>query len=69
VKYGDECWARILDCWDQWKEEGLTAHRNWWPDLYRNYCESRSIEPDSEILKFNISYRSTRADLKDIPSS
>ena len=69
VKYGDECWARILDCWDQWKAEGLTEHRNWWPDLYRNYCESRSIEPDPEILAFDTSYRATRADLKDLPVS
>lgn len=66
VKYGDECWARILDCWDKWKHEGLTAHRNWWPDLYRNYCESRNIEPDPEILDFDISYRDTRADLKEL---
>ncbi|MBX3741114.1 MAG: hypothetical protein KF712_09000 [Akkermansiaceae bacterium] len=66
VKYGDECWARILDCWDQWKAEGLTEHRNWWPDLYRSYCESRSIEPDPGILAFDTSYRSTRADLKEL---
>jgi hypothetical protein len=69
VRYGDECWARILDCWDQWKEEGLTEHRNWWPDLYRNYCESRSIDPDPSILHFDVSYRLTRADLKELPHS
>ena len=66
VRYGDECWARILDCWDQWKAEGLTEHRNWWPDLYRSYCESRSITPNPEILAFDTSYRSTRADLKEL---
>ncbi|RYD34361.1 MAG: hypothetical protein EOP87_09360 [Verrucomicrobiaceae bacterium] len=66
VRYGDECWARILDCWEQWKAEGLTEHRNWWPDLYRNYCESRSTTPDPEILAFDTSYRSTRADLKEL---
>ena len=69
VKYGDECWARILDCWDQWKEEGLTAHRNWWLDLYRHYCESRSLKPDPGILEFDVSYRSSRADLKELPAS
>jgi hypothetical protein len=64
IRYGDECWSRIGDLWTQWRDEGLTAHRNWWPDLYRAYCEARGLEPDPEVLAFDESYETSRADLK-----
>ena len=35
VKYGDECWSRVLLNWENWRTQSLTLHRNWWPELYR----------------------------------
>lgn len=64
VAYGDECWSKVLIDWNQWKANGLTEHRNWWPDLYRAYCASLGIEPDPEALAFDTSYEGQRADLK-----
>lgn len=64
VAYGDECWSRVLMGWAEWREQGLTAHRNWWPDLYRAACERWGIEPDPKVLAFDTSYQQVRADLK-----
>jgi hypothetical protein len=69
TQYGDECWSRVLMDWNQWKEEGLTEHRNWWPDLYREACRKWGIQPDPEALAFATSYQSVRADLKPISAS
>ncbi|MFO1512778.1 MAG: hypothetical protein U1F83_07685 [Verrucomicrobiota bacterium] len=69
VKYGDECWSRVLMNWDNWREQGLTQHRNWWPDLYRAACEQQSIDPDPNVLAYNVSYQSVRADLKEVTGS
>jgi len=66
VAYGDECWSKVLIGWKQWKDEGLTEHRNWWPDLYRAWCRKSGTEPDPETLAYNISYEDKRADLKNI---
>lgn len=69
VAYGDHCWSKVLAGWQTWKEQGLTAHANWWPALYRNYCERHGQAPDPVALAFSVSYESTRADLKDISAS
>lgn len=69
VAYGDECWSRVLMNWNAWRDEGLTQHRNWWPEVYSEACASWGIEPDPAILAYNTTYESVRADLKDISTS
>ena len=68
VDYGDQCWSRILMDWEQWKREGLTRHRNWWPEVYREACRKRGREPDPKVLAFDTTYETVRADLKVIPA-
>ena len=66
LNYGDQCWSAVMSHWDQFLEMGLTEHRNWWPDLYREACQKWGTEPDPEALRFEESYRDRRADLKQI---
>ncbi|MST95162.1 MAG: hypothetical protein EXS33_07830 [Pedosphaera sp.] len=54
---GDECWSRDLMGWKRWSDAGLTQHRNWWPEVYREACQSWGVEPDPKILAFNTSYK------------
>lgn len=69
VKYGDECWSRVLMGWESWREKGLTEHRNWWPDVYRQACERWGIKPDPKVLSYSTTYQEVRADLKNISVS
>ena len=69
VKYGDECWSRALIDWKKYKADGLTQHRNWWPELYQAYCKNKGITPDPAILTYNTNYEDKRADLKEISVS
>ena len=69
IDYGDKCWSKVMVDWSQWREEGRTQHRNWWPDLYQAYCARKGVVPDPEVLAFNISYEGKRADLKEIAVS
>ncbi|MDQ3620937.1 MAG: hypothetical protein M3463_00380 [Verrucomicrobiota bacterium] len=69
VEWGDRCWSKVVLGWRQWRDEGLTDHRNWWPDLYRAFCEARGIDPDPAVLAFSESYEQKRADLKVLSSS
>jgi hypothetical protein len=69
VRYGDECWSRVLMNWENWRKEGLTQHRNWWPELYRAACLHWGIEPDPAVLAYNTTYESVRADLKELTGS
>ena len=66
LTYGDEAWSRILKNWGRWRDEGVTEHRNWWPDVYRQACRYWGIEPDPSLLTYNITYENTRADLKQV---
>ena len=66
VQYGDQCWSRVLMRWGKWREEGLTGHRNWWPDAYRQACQNWGIEPDPQVLAYSTTYEAVRADLKII---
>ncbi|CAN5187741.1 hypothetical protein BH23VER1_BH23VER1_24190 [soil metagenome] len=68
-RYGSECWSKVVSDWEAWKKEGLTEHRNWWPDLYRAFCELRGETPDPEVLGFAATYAETRADLQRIAAS
>jgi hypothetical protein len=64
--YGEAAWSRILTDWAKWREEGLTEHRNWWPDVYRAACRRWGVEPDPRVLSYNVTYETVRADLKQI---
>ena len=66
LKYGDRCWSKVLSGWEDWRREGLTAHENWWPALYRAACARRGVAPDPHVEAFDISYRDSRADLKAV---
>jgi hypothetical protein len=69
IAYGDECWSKILTQWREYKEQGLTEHRNWWPDLYRAACKHWGVEPDPKVLAYDTTYETIRADLKEISTS
>jgi hypothetical protein len=66
LEYGDASWSRLFTDWNKWREDGLTQHRNWWPDVYREACKHWGVEPDPELLAYNTSYESTRPDLKAV---
>ena len=69
VRYGDDCWSKVLMNWDNWRQQGLTQHRNWWPDLYRDACRHWGIEPDPKVLAYSTTYETVRADLKELTGS
>ncbi len=69
IEYGDKCWSKVLLSWKQFKDEGLTEHRNWWPGLYLAYCKNQGIEPDPVVLAYDTTYEGTRADLKEVAFS
>jgi hypothetical protein len=55
--------------WENWREQGLTEHRNWWPELYRDACTRWGVEPDPQVLNYSTTYQSIRADLKELTGS
>jgi hypothetical protein len=69
VRYGDECWSRVLMNWENWRTEGLTQHRNWWPELYRAACKHWGTDPDPKVLAYSTTYQTIRADLKELTGS
>jgi hypothetical protein len=68
LAYGDKAWSKIVVDWSQWKHDGLTEHRNWWPEVYRLACQRQGLEPDPEVAAYNITYENSRADLKNVTS-
>jgi hypothetical protein len=66
LAFGDRAWTRILVDWARWREQGLTEHHNWWPEVYREACRYWGIEPDPDLLAFSTTYENTRADLKHV---
>ena len=69
VEYGDKCWSKVLMGWRQWRDEGLTQHRNWWPDCYSDACKNQRVTPDPDVMSYNTSYEQVRADLKNLSAS
>jgi hypothetical protein len=69
LDYGDRCWSKVLSRWREYREQGLTQHRNWWPEIYKQACAKWKVEPDPAALAFHETYEQTRADLKDISAS
>jgi hypothetical protein len=69
VQYGDECWSKVLMNWENWRKEGKTEHRNWWPELYQQACNHWGIQPEPKVLGYATTYESVRADLKEVTGS
>ncbi len=69
LAYGDQCWSRVMSHWHEYRDQGLTEHRNWWPEVYRSACETWGISPDPEAMAFSETYATVRADLKTISAS
>jgi hypothetical protein len=69
VKYGDDCWSKVLMNWESWREEGKTQHRNWWPEVYSAACRTWNIPPDPAVLAYATTYETVRADLKNLVGS
>lgn len=69
VEYGDKCWSKILIDWKKFKADGLTEHRNWWPEIYQDACKAWGIEPDPQVLAYSETYENKRPDLKTISAS
>jgi hypothetical protein len=69
LEYGDQCWSRILSNWQAVKDQGLTAHANWWPDVYRQACVAWGETPNPAVLAFAETYETARADLKGVTGS
>ena len=69
MAYGSQAWSRTLVDWKKWKDDGLTEHRNWWPNAYREACKHWGIEPDPKLLAYSTTYENTRADLKQVTAS
>jgi len=60
VRYGDECWSRVLMNWESWRQKGLTHHRKLVPDLYRTACAKWGIQPDPKVLEYSTTYETVR---------
>ena len=69
LAYGDRCWSKVLSHWRTYLDQGLTEHRNWWPDIYRAACQHWHITPDPAALAFDTTYETIRADLATISAS
>ena len=69
IEKGDKCWARVMSNWEGLREKGLTQHRNWWPDLYAEYCKNTGTTPDPKTAQYDTSYDGIRPDLKEMSYS
>jgi hypothetical protein len=63
LKYGDECWSRILSNWTTVRDLGLTAHQNWWPAVYDQFCRSSNTPPNPLVMGYDETYEAKRADI------
>jgi hypothetical protein len=69
IEYGSNCWNKVLIGWREWMDKGLTKHRNWWPQLYTEFCELHGLTPDPAALKYHTTYETSRADLEKLAAS
>ena len=67
LRYGDECWSKVLSHWREYLDQGLTEHRNWWPEVYTEACKKWGKEPDPRALAYCETYECKRADLERLP--
>jgi hypothetical protein len=66
LDFGDVAWSKILSNWSAVKEQGLTAHENWWPAVYGQACQAAGTVPDPSVMAYSTSYDNARADLQRI---
>jgi hypothetical protein len=66
LAYGDRCWTKVVSHWRDYRDQGLTEHRNWWPEVYRAACANWGVEPDAAALAYNETYEDSRADLQKL---
>ncbi len=66
MEFGSKAWDKAYQEWDKWKTDGLTEHKNWWPEIYAEACKNWKIEPDAKVLAYNQSYKESRADQKEV---
>jgi hypothetical protein len=66
LAFGDRSWTKVVSQWQAYREQGLTEHRNWWPELYREACLRWNVTPDPVALAYDTTYEESRADLKKI---
>jgi len=58
LKFGVDNWNKVLSGnWGSYDNVGLTKNTNWWPKIYAQACKHWGIEPDEEVLSYNIDYR------------
>jgi hypothetical protein len=55
--------------WESWRQQGLTQHCNWWPEVYRAACKHWNVEPNPAVLAYATTYQTVRADLKNLVGS
>jgi len=58
-----------LSNWQTVRDQGLTAHANWWPAIYQGACKHWRVSPDTQALAFAETYEGARADLKVVAAS
>ncbi|HEX4606884.1 MAG TPA: hypothetical protein VH092_01640, partial [Urbifossiella sp.] len=66
LDFGDKAWSAVLSNWATVKEQGMTAHANWWPTIYAQACAADGIAPDPAVLAYSTTYEGTRADLQRV---
>ena len=66
LAYGDKCWTKVVSQWHAYRDQGLTEHHNWWPDLYQVACAKWNVQPDPVALAYATTYEDSRADLKSL---
>lgn len=62
--HAEECRAKVAIDWKKYREQGLTQHENWWPELYLAACQVKGLEPDPTVLAYQTSYEEVQTDLK-----
>jgi hypothetical protein len=69
LRHGDRCWSKVLMDWEAWRQQGYTAHENWWPALYADARARLGWPDDPRVASFATSYAEQRADLKSVSQS
>ena len=49
---GEAAWAKIPSGDAEYADKTVSAHRNWWPEIYEQACRARGVEPDPRVLAY-----------------
>jgi hypothetical protein len=69
VDFGDKAWASVYARRADYTANGLTQHKNWWPEFYRHACDVLGLEFDPRIAAYKESDLDTRSDLEKMGAS